>query len=244
MADKIYYDRDDLDEDEQKLFDQMVLEEMAKLENQFLDSSIDDERRDHKLPVLQLDSLHDDMGRDNRNMSSPYVRSDPPNLSMRSQPQHSDYPASMSATNGARHHSEDQQFQRSSRISLDAENYPRPYGNKDTSLSTFSPEKFPADGRQGSQEYKLSSNSESLSAPATRGADSSSRRSRQRDYSPVSRSVVIQCNYCRGLFLIIYSIFSQSREHVISNRCKRFVYGLPKSEESAASKVRLRASRS
>jgi hypothetical protein len=207
MSDKIYYDRDDLDEDEQKLFDQMVLEEMAKLESQFLDSSIDDERRDHKLPILQLDSLNDDMGRDNRNMSSPYVRNDPPNLSMRSQSQHPDYPASMSATNGARHsHSGGQQALRSSRISLDAENYPRSNGNKDISMSSLSPEKFPADARQASQEYKLSSISGSLSAPPTRGADSSSRRSRQRDYSPVSRSVVIQI-YCRcGYFLVGYTL--------------------------------------
>jgi hypothetical protein len=208
MSDKIYYDRDDLDEDEQKLFDQMVLEEMAKLESQFLDSSIDDERRDHKLPVLQLDSLHDDMGRDNRNMSSSFVRNDPPNLSMRSQSQHPDYPASMSATNGARlSHSggqQSQQPQRSSRISLDAENYPRSNGNKDMSMSSLSPEKFPTDVRQASQEYKLSSNSESLSAPPTRGADSSSRRSRQRDYSPVSRSVVSQiCCRCVSYLIVV-----------------------------------------
>ena len=39
---KLYYDRDDLDEDEQKLFDEMVLEEMAKLEHQLMKSSIDD----------------------------------------------------------------------------------------------------------------------------------------------------------------------------------------------------------
>lgn len=39
---KRYYDRDDLDEDEQKLFDEMVLEEMAKLENQLMKSSVED----------------------------------------------------------------------------------------------------------------------------------------------------------------------------------------------------------
>lgn len=190
MSDKIYYDRDDLDEDEQKLFDQMVIEEMAKLENQFLDSSIDDERRDHKLPVLQLDPLHDDMGRDIRNMSSSYVRNEPSNYGIQSQPQHPGHPASMSATNDARHsNSGGQQSQRSSRISLDAANYPRSNGNEDINISSFSPEKSSSDARQASQEYKLSSSSESLSAPATRGADSSSRRSRQRDQFPVSRSV-------------------------------------------------------
>ena len=38
-----YYDRDDLDEDEKKLFDAMVLEEMEKLERQFESSSIENE---------------------------------------------------------------------------------------------------------------------------------------------------------------------------------------------------------
>ena len=186
MSDKIYYDRDDLDEDEQKLFDEMVLEEMAKLENQFLDSSVDDERRDHNLPVLQLDSLHDDMGRDNRVQSSPYTRNNPPAISYRSQQQHSDYTASMSVNDVAKHsHSEDQRTQRPSRVSMDAENYLPSNGKKDNRQSSNSPEFVSADVRQASQEYKLSSNCESQSA--TRGVDNSARRTRRGDHSPISR---------------------------------------------------------
>ena len=66
---KPYYDRDDLDEDEKKLFDAMVLEEMEKLEKQFDASSLApplherrereverDHNRDNKPPQLQLNS--------------------------------------------------------------------------------------------------------------------------------------------------------------------------------------------
>ena len=60
---KPYYDRDDLDEDEKKLFDAMVLEEMEKLERQFESSSTENEGRNQKPPIQ---NPHQENGNESR----------------------------------------------------------------------------------------------------------------------------------------------------------------------------------
>lgn len=69
---KPYYDREDLDEDEKKLFDAMVAEEMEKLERQFENTSLENERNNQQ-PLSH--QPHPDNGNDSRNHPSNFSQS-------------------------------------------------------------------------------------------------------------------------------------------------------------------------
>lgn len=173
---KQLYDREDLDDEEQKLFDEMVLEEMEKLENQFKESSVDDGRRDQRLPTLQLDTMNDN-SREGRALSSAHGRSNEYNMSQRSEPRHQESNASIAST---AIRSGDQPMRRAPRIALVAENLPR--RNQNASLN--SSEGFDED-HQEQQPRREISNYDSRSP--LQDPHQSARRYRRGETSPDSR---------------------------------------------------------
>lgn len=173
---KQFYDREDLDDDEQKLFDEMVLEEMEKLENQFKESSVNDGRRDQRLLALNLDTVCDD-GQEDRTLSSAHNRRSEYNTSQRAEPRYEKSNASIAS---ATVRSDDQPARRAPRISLVADNFPRPKQN----TSFNSSESFVEDN----QEQQLRREASNLgSRSPIQDPHQPTRRYRRGDSSPDSR---------------------------------------------------------
>jgi hypothetical protein len=173
---KQFYDREDLDDEEQKLFDEMVLEEMEKLEKQFKESSVDDGRRDQRLLSLNLDTIGDDV-REDRTLSSAHGRSNDYNTSQRAESRHEKSNASIVSSTIR---SDDQPARRAPRISLVADNHPRPKQN--TSFNTS--ESF-VENNQEQHLRKETSNFDSRTP--VQDPHQPTRRFRRGDASPDSR---------------------------------------------------------
>jgi hypothetical protein len=111
-----FYDREDLDEEEKKLFDVMVLEEMEKLENQFKNSVAEDEQAVSK---LHMDSNSQPECKD----ESSYSRDIPLNLVHITEKQRNDYSDSSSPVNGKNRSGQCEPVRRAPRISIGNINY-------------------------------------------------------------------------------------------------------------------------
>ena len=184
-ANKPFYDRDDLDEEEKKLFDAMVIEEMEKLEKQFDSTSFENSRRDRQIPPS---SINTDLNTRNSADDRPsYGRDRPSNASHQSEPTRN-YPADYGSNDSSTIRSEEQPTRRVPRSSVVAENYPRP-NEQPTNGMPFSPEKSNADKRYKQQEYARLL--EEGSRPPNEGVDrhAVSRVARREESPPASRCI-------------------------------------------------------
>lgn len=164
-----YYDRDDLDEDEKKLFDAMVLEEMEKLERQFESSSIENEGRNQKPPIQQP---HQENGYDSRNRQG--------SSSHQSVSTTAD---NMSLSNG-------QSTRRAPRISLVSENFNRsnPILAQNNSIPVPS-EKSNAEKRNAQQEFTRPHGEAPRPQNGVQEQQNIPRRARRDESPPESRCV-------------------------------------------------------
>lgn len=176
---KQFYDREDLDDEEQKLFDEMVLEEMEKLENQFKEATVSDGRRDQRLLTLNLDTICDDGREDSedKTFSSAHGRSNDYNTSQRAEPRHEKSNAPIASATIC---PDNQPARRAPRNSLVADNFPRP--KQDTSLNTS--ESFIKDNQE--QQFRRESSNVDSRSPV-QDPHQPTRRFRRGDSSPDSR---------------------------------------------------------
>jgi hypothetical protein len=139
-GEKQYYDRDDLDEDEQKLFDEMVLEEMAKLESQLMKSSVEDVSGSHNCASPRAGDTDQYSDRYAADQQSSYYRNGSTSHSQKSEQSHPNGAELMSASSGRSAYRPGDEFYRNApRINVDEVSRRSPLQNNRRGHSPYSP---------------------------------------------------------------------------------------------------------
>ena len=193
-GEKQYYDRDDLDEDEQKLFDEMVLEEMAKLENQLMKSSVEDVSGSHNYSIPRSGDTDQYSDRYAADQPSSYYRNGSASHSQKSEQSHPYDAEIMSASTGrSAYRSGDEFYRNAPRINVDEvsrrsplQNNRRGHSPYSPGMSSNSPDKADAESRHSQRDSRH--HSDGYSSSPLQSPRNNVRRLREPEPEPESPS--------------------------------------------------------